>query len=179
MKIIKHIRTIHKHKWEVFKLCVKAGIPWQGITHDLSKLNPVEFIPAIKYATGESSPHHIERKRKGYSAAWLHHKGRNKHHAHYWLDDVPGGMVPMPFKYAVENICDRIGANKAYNSKDYKDSDPLHYWMNIQNTRTNDRMLIHPNTKAFIEETLSRLSTEGEKIINKKTLKEIYDKHHI
>lgn len=27
-----------------------------------------------------------EREEKGYSSAWLHHKGRNKHHYEYWID---------------------------------------------------------------------------------------------
>ena len=32
-----HLKKILVHKYWVFYFCCKAGIPWQGITHDLSK----------------------------------------------------------------------------------------------------------------------------------------------
>ena len=32
------------------------------------------------------SPNNAERADRGYSSAWLHHKGRNKHHLEYWID---------------------------------------------------------------------------------------------
>ena len=35
------------------------------------------------------SPNEIERLEKGYSSAWLHHKGRNRHHLEYWIDYAP------------------------------------------------------------------------------------------
>ena len=44
-----------------------------------------------KYYQGNRSPNEIERREKGYSAAWLHHKGRNKHHLEYWIDYSPEG----------------------------------------------------------------------------------------
>lgn len=30
MKIFKHIKLVMKHKWIVFKLCCKIGMPWRG-----------------------------------------------------------------------------------------------------------------------------------------------------
>ena len=86
MKAVKHFKTITKHRFLVMKYCFKAGLYWQGLTHDLSKYSPAEFRVGARYFQGDRSPNDIERREKGYSAAWLHHKGRNKHHLEYWID---------------------------------------------------------------------------------------------
>lgn len=77
---IKHFTLVHKHRMAVMHHCRMAGIPWQGLVHDLSKFSPSEFIPGVKYYLGNKSPNVREREIWGYSSAWLHHKGRNKHH---------------------------------------------------------------------------------------------------
>ena len=90
-KWMRHLHTINHHKWLVMKHCFALGLYRQGLWHDLSKYSPAEFIPGVKYYTGKSSPHNGERADLGYSGAWLHHKGRNKHHMEYWIDyGVPG-----------------------------------------------------------------------------------------
>ena len=76
----------------VMKGCFSVGLYRQGIMHDLSKYMPSEFMVGAKYYQGTQSPNNAERADKGYSAAWLHHKGRNRHHYEYWLDysdDIP------------------------------------------------------------------------------------------
>ena len=103
----------------VAKHCFKVGMYWQGLTHDLSKYSPSEFWQGCKYYQGYRSPNNAEREDKGYSAAWLHHKGRNKHHYEYWIDYSLGpvkGMagMKMPLKYVNEMIMDRIAASKIY-----------------------------------------------------------------
>ena len=35
--LILHFNLVNKHRYKVFKLCVKAGIPFRGLVHDLSK----------------------------------------------------------------------------------------------------------------------------------------------
>lgn len=72
-----HLKTVLKHKTIVCGFCFKCGLYRQGLTHDLSKLSPAEFIPGVRYFSGKRSPNEQERTEKGYSAAWLHHKGRN------------------------------------------------------------------------------------------------------
>ena len=89
-KWMRHLHTINHHKWLVMKHCFALGLYRQGLWHDLSKYSPAEFIPGVKYYTGKSSPHNGERADLGYSGAWLHHKGRNKHHMEYWIDYAPG-----------------------------------------------------------------------------------------
>ena len=105
MKWIQHLRTINHHKWLVMKYCFRAGLYKQGILHDLSKYSPVEFLVGAKYFQGNQSPNNAERFDKGYSSAWLHHKGKNKHHLEYWIDyslepDKPMTGTRMPVKYS-------------------------------------------------------------------------------
>lgn len=130
VKWLAHLRTINHHKRLVMMHCFRVGLYRQGIMHDLSKYSPVEFLVGAKYFQGNRSPNEIERKEKGYSSAWLHHKGRNKHHLEYWLDYSPTGDhaltgMEMPVKYVVEMFCDRMAASKTYRKGAYRNSDPL------------------------------------------------------
>jgi hypothetical protein len=105
------------------------GLYWQGLTHDLSKYSPVEFLVGARYFQGNQSPNNMERKVRGYSSAWLHHKGRNKHHLEYWIDYAQGETsnmagMEMPVRYVVEMFCDRVAASRIYRKEQYQDSDP-------------------------------------------------------
>ena len=84
--MIKHFCTITRHRLLVCKHCFKLGLYWQGLTHDLSKYSPEEFWTGVRYFQGDRSPNAAEREVIGFSKAWLHHKGRNKHHFEYWID---------------------------------------------------------------------------------------------
>ena len=107
MRPFAHFKTITKHRFLVMKYCFRCGLYWQGLIHDLSKYSPVEFWIGAKYYQGDHSPNDEERRDKGYSSAWLHHKGRNKHHLEYWIDygrvgdEVQMMGMPMPEKYVV------------------------------------------------------------------------------
>ena len=79
MNIKGHFETITRHKLLVMKYCFACGLYEQGLAHDLSKYSPTEFIPGCIYYQGDHSPNEAERAARGYSSAWLHHKGRNKH----------------------------------------------------------------------------------------------------
>ena len=81
-----HFRTITKHKRAVMQGCFKVGLYRQGLMHDLSKYTPEEFRTGVLYFQGNRSPNAAEKEELGYSRAWLHHKGRNKHHYEYWID---------------------------------------------------------------------------------------------
>ena len=93
--IVGHFMVITRHKWVVFKLCCKVGQPWRGLVHDLSKYSPTEFWEGVKYFNGKHSPITDAKKDKGYSQAWLHHKGRNKHHTDYWVDLSAPDKTPI------------------------------------------------------------------------------------
>ena len=116
MKLFKHLKTIFIHKWYVFINMCRCGYVWRGITHDMSKFSWTELSESVKYYNGTISPIDMCKKDKGYSNAWLHHKGRNKHHYEYWVDylDQGGKPIEMPRKYVIELICDWIAAGKTY-----------------------------------------------------------------
>lgn len=157
-KLWGHLSTITKHKISVTILCFRCGLYRQGILHDLSKYSPIEFFSGVRYYQGFRSPIDKEKEVKGYSLGWLHHKGRNKHHWEYWLDNGKGTMTPvqMPVTYVIEMVCDRIAASKTYMKDNYHDDSALQYFHNGL-----DYVVIHPDTKKLTEEILSYLAVNG------------------
>ena len=161
-KFFGHLHTINKHKVLVFRHCFRAGICFQGIKHDLSKYSLTEFVPGVKYYTGTHSPNEGERKDLGYSLAWIHHKGRNKHHFEYWNDinivTKKYESVAMPYNYVVEMFCDRVAASKVYRKDLYRDDDALNYFM-----QGSGRKKMHEQTREELQTLLEMLAHEGEK----------------
>lgn len=159
---IRHFCTITKHKMMVMKNCFKVGLFKQGMLHDLSKYSWEEFKTGVRYYQGNRSPNAAEKEVLGYSAAWLHHKGRNKHHFEYWIDFAPNkgdGLIGnrMPVKYLVEMVMDRIAASKVYRGKDYTDAAAWEYY-----ARGRDYLVMHEETKVMLEKLLLMLRDEGE-----------------
>lgn len=159
-----HLHTVNAHRRLVRKYCFKLGIYRQGLMHDLSKYSPSEFIPGVKYyQDGHRSPNNAQREDEGVSKAWLHHKGRNKHHFEYWIDyDVDGSRtvlagMKMPVKYVAEMFCDRIAASRIYNKEKYKDSDPLDYYI-----KGLGHYIMYPETDALLHKLLQMLADKGE-----------------
>ena len=155
MHIIKHFNTITKHKLLVMKLCFKAGLIKQGLLHDLSKYSYTELKTGAKYWIGTRSPNSIERETLGYSTAWLHHKGRNKHHWEYWVDFSKQGVTaaPMPVNYVVEMFCDRVAATMVYRGENFDVTAPLDYYQ-----KTRDYYVIHEETDNMLKDMLVHLS---------------------
>ena len=157
-----HFITITRHRHKVMAHCFRAGIGFQGLFHDLSKYGPTEFFTGAKYYQGNRSPNERERELFGYSAAWLHHKGRNRHHFEYWNDLNPQTKlyepVPMPLRFVKEMFCDRVAASKIYQGKNYTDGHPLAYFL-----RGNARAKMHARTADLLEEWLRMLAEQGEK----------------
>ena len=163
-----HLRTVTRHRHAVIRHARKAGILWQGLRHDLSKYSLAEFIPGAKYFQGDRSPNEMERKLFGYSVAWMHHKGRNKHHFEYWTDYNPIEKkmmpVPMPMRYIAEMFCDRVAASKIYQGDKYTDSHPYEYFLRGVANRA-----IEKETAGILENWLIMLRDDGEE----KTLRHI------
>ena len=158
---IKHYKTIRHHKMLVMKNCFRCGLYWQGLTHDLSKLAPVEFWAGAKYWQGTCSPNNAQRQKEGYSAAWLHHKGRNKHHLEYWIDysTTKAGLTGMkiPLRYVCEMVCDRVAASQIYLGDKYTDASPWQYY-----EKSKDHYLLHPETRALLEKLLLMVRDLGQ-----------------
>lgn len=147
----RHFWKICKHKYWVFHYCRKTGVKgliWRGIKHDMSKFSPTEFWESVRYYQGTSSPIDAAKKDKGWSKAWMHHKGRNSHHYEYWVDNFDNGGVPlqMPYKDAVEMLCDYLGAGRAYMGKNFTYQKEYEWWCN----KCKKPLAMHPNTLNFI-----------------------------
>lgn len=161
IKAWEHFKTITRHRHAVIRNCKKAGILFQGLFHDLSKYSPSEFLVGAKHYQGTRSPNEGEREDYGFSYAWMHHQGRNKHHFEYWKDYDPVTKaykpVKMPVRYVKEMFCDRVAASKIYLGDKYTDSAPLEYFMGRKATR-----IIHPETSDLLEKLLRMLAEKGE-----------------
>ena len=161
MKAWKHFKTITTHKLIVMDGCFKVGLYKQGLLHDLSKYSPAEFLVGARYYQGDKSPNAAERAEKGYSEAWMHHKGRNRHHYEYWTDmSMETGRyesIPMPRKYLVEMVMDRRAACMVYQGKNYSPASALIYL-----ERSREKKLLHPQTLQELTYILTMLRDEGE-----------------
>ncbi|MCC8059540.1 MAG: DUF5662 family protein [Clostridiales bacterium] len=159
-----HFRTITEHKLLVMKNCFRVGLYRQGLLHDLSKYSPTEFLTGVRYYQGTRSPNAAERDEKGYSEAWLHHKGRNKHHFEYWIDfsRAKGGMsgCKMPVNYLVEMVMDRIAASRVYQGKNYTDASAWEYYSREKPYLSGT---MHAETQAELEKILTMLKETGER----------------
>ncbi len=156
-----HFKTITRHRHCVIRHCFRAGIGLQGLLHDLSKYSLAEFVPGARYYQGTRSPNERERELYGYSLAWMHHKGRNRHHLEYWNDLNPATKryepVRMPMRFVKEMFCDRVAASKIYRGKQYCDEHPLAYYL-----RGDARSKMHPDTADLLEGWLRLLAEQGE-----------------
>ena len=162
MKPWQHFKTITTHRLLVMKGCFSMGLYWQGMTHDLSKYTPVEFLNGAKYYQGVRSPNAAEREEKGYSEAWMHHKGRNRHHYEYWTDMSKATgryeSVPIPRQYLAEMVADRVAACKVYEGERYTPASALAYL-----NKSREKYLMHPQTLQELEYLLTMLRDRGEK----------------
>ena len=150
MKALKHFITITRHRWLVRGGCFRIGLYWQGLIHDLSKYSATEFGVGAKYYQGVRSPNAAERDDKGYSEAWMHHKGRNRHHYEYWTDMNKATRVYEPM--------DRRAACMVYQGKNYHPSSALEYF-----DKSREKELMHPQTKQELGYILTMLAEKGEK----------------
>ena len=171
-KMILHTLLVMRHKHKVFLHCVKCGLFWRGLVHDLSKFSPEEFIESVRFYQGNRSPIGVCRRELGVCRAWLHHRGRNKHHIEYWYDHECDPLPMMPYKYAVECVCDKLSATKTYAGKNYTPDMPLKHWRSYGCLAP-----CNPKTTAFFDKVFEDLATIGEgAVLNKKYMKSTFDR---
>ena len=174
-KFFGHLHTINRHKFKVFVLCIKAGIPWRGLVHDLSKYSPTEFFEGVKYyAGGNYSPITNCKRDLGYSPAWLHHFGRNKHHYEYWYDHRAPEKCPInPYKYVVEMICDSLAAGMIYQGKNWTNEFQLHYWLKVREDAN-----INPKLDVLLTKIYTDIAKHGvDKVLKKDNLEKLYKRY--
>lgn len=169
-----HFVKICVHKFHVAKYCFAAGLYWQGVTHDLSKLSPTEFVESVQYFQGDSSPILAAKEDKEYSNAWQHHKGRNRHHYEFWQDDFDHGGRPlrMPFKFALELVCDYLGAGEAYMGRDFSFEKEYEWWLD----KKDKPLAMHLQTILFVDEMLRQVVEAGSTSpLRKENARKVYD----
>ena len=155
----KHFKTVCRHKFVVYQECKACGIAWQGIVHDLSKFSPTEFLPSARFFQGDKSPIEAQKAAEGYSVAWLHHKGHNKHHWEWWTDFGERGEIianKIPSDYVIEMICDWIGAGKVYGGGNWTQAEPLNYYNKVKNDRH-----FHQETEELVVKLLEIIRDKG------------------
>jgi len=163
MKYWKYLKYVLRHKWYVGIECVRRGLIWRGIMHDMSKFLPSEFIPYANFFYGENNDIKRGRNATGYykptdtgdndfDFAWLLHQKRNRHHWQWWIlpEDEDGiKIIKMDDKYRTEMLCDWIGAGKAQGHFSPKD-DPLQETRNWWNAN-NHKMQLHEDTRLYFD----------------------------
>lgn len=154
-----HLKTILVHKYWVLKYCIDFDIGWRGIIHDMSKFSPVEFFEGVRYYTGTRSPIDVCKEKIGYSKAWLHHKGRNKHHYEYWQDNFDKGTdhLLMPFPCALEMLADYLGAGRAYMKNDFSYQKEYEWWLK----KKQSAKAMHPGIARFIDTCLHSFAVDN------------------
>jgi len=142
----KYFLYVVQHKWNVFLECCKMMQPLHGLTHDLSKFLPSEFIPYSKFffETNRMEGYkQSDESNSNFQKGWCLHQKRNKHHWNYWVsvtrknEIVP---IPMPKKYVKQMIADWNGMSRKFGgeTKDYY-------------IKNKESMILHPDTIEIIE----------------------------
>lgn len=171
-KILNHWRTVRTHRKWVRYYCFLAGIPWRGLTHDLSKYSPTEFLESARYWTGTNSPIENAKHEQGYSRAWLHHRGRNPHHWAYWADNFSEGLTiySMPMNDFVEMICDFLAAGRAYSGVAFSYTRERTWWLT---ERKNGCKAMNEKNKKMLDIIFSDLEIAENPMLAGLTRKEI------
>ncbi len=166
MKYIKYFKYLLRHKWFVFVECAKEGLIYRGLIHDMSKFLPDELTPYVNYFYGKKDKpvigkHGFYKSKTGdeaFNYAWLLHQKRNKHHWQWWVlleDSGKHDVLEMTPKYAIEMLCDWIGAGKAQGKVSPND-DP-HREVRLWYLDNKDKMVLHEKTRTLIEKKLGIL----------------------
>ena len=126
----RYFRYLLWHKWCVYKACRRRGLIWRGITHDMSKFLPSEFISYARYFHGKwpsrkdvktnvlhwgGHPDSLtsEGVREAWEYAFMKHVHRNEHHWQHWLfTNKKGQTKPLriPVKAYLEMLSDWDGS---------------------------------------------------------------------
>ena len=145
---LRYLRTVLRHKWFVFVAGRRTGVTLRRLlVHDLSKFSRAEWGPyARRFAGGRGGAMDHNADLDEWKRAWDHHWQRNSHHWEFWIDnyDEPQEMSEMD---AREMVADWMGAGRAYTGTwDARE------WY----AKNRDRIVLHPETRWFVEDLLAR-----------------------
>lgn len=141
MCYLKYIGYLVRHQILVFRWCLKFGILWRGLCHDLSKFLPDEFFAHARYFFG------VVRNKKALDRAWWKHQRRNKHHWQYWTvigNDGALSALDMPLVYRKEMLADWLAK--------WLSEDKSGLYKSYLNHKK--AIILHGNTRAWLEDAL-------------------------
>lgn len=155
-KHLLYLSYVLRHKWYVLVECIKVGLWWRGLVHDLSKFLPSEWSPYVCSFYGRWS--YNDRPQwlsDNFNVAWIKHQHRNSHHWQYWvlIGDVLSPLegydpkdnsqcLPMPDRCRREMIADWRGAGRAQGLGD----NTLTWY-----AKNRDNMRLHLETRRLVE----------------------------
>lgn len=146
-----------KHKLQVGRYCWKAGLYSRALLHDGSKYRLAELKSAW------SDTEHTAKIRL--------HNQHVKCNYTYWLivDNDNVITIPMPYKYAVEFICDYLAKHR---DKYFKYGEVWHKWLHDRSKYK----YMDSHTLDFISSVLETMSREKSTTLlgDKQRLKEMY-----
>lgn len=158
MKHVRYLKSVLRHKWYVFLACLQLRVPlWWAVLHDWDKFLPSMWLPYAQYFYGDKERRGADGTYKNdgldraFDRAWNGHQKRNKHHWQYWVlyrDDGSVEALPMPDRHRREMLADWRGAGRAY-IPDWHPSDTRLWYK-----RNCDQMVLHPETRGWIEAQL-------------------------
>lgn len=137
---VRFLRYMLRHRWYMLLECLKVGLVWRGLVHDLSKFRPSEFFAYAQHYFGEGDDPFGET----FPPCWLLHLRRNDHHWQWWVNVTLDGraeVFPMSPAARQEMLCDWKAAGRA------KGHPCTRRWY----AENRDRMLLHPETRKWIE----------------------------
>ncbi|MDY6093648.1 MAG: DUF5662 family protein [Candidatus Enteromonas sp.] len=172
-RFFSHIRLVLAHRHRVIANASHCGIFWHSLFHDLSKFSPQELFPSAHFYVGDHSPVYEQRLRSGYfSSICQHHTKRNKHHWEYWTDFFAGRIIvrSMPWKYAMEYVCDVLSASYCYHPESFRRETPLEYFRHFL-----PAYHMTKRTSTFIEWCLDRYRELGFAGLKKKDTRKKYE----
>lgn len=148
-----YFKYVCRHKWYVFQECWKLGVPLAGITHDMSKFLPDEFIPYARYFNGPRSATRTQTdfEKMEFDVAWRKHQRRSSHHWQAWLLHEDSGelkTVDIPDRYWKEMVADWRGAGRMFGN-----TDTLAWY-----TKNKDHILLSPFIRPVVEYQLAHPS---------------------
>lgn len=156
-KLTKHRQYVKKHKENVKKAWdrLKSKIECKGVhywnidiavdEHDNSKLLEGEVQ---EYANWFYPDKPEERDEDEFKKAWMHHVHNNPHHWEHWVGhSETGDAYEMSFEYIIEMILD-------WQAMSYDLGGTIVEFYEFEK----DRMILHPNTRKFIDDHIKEYS---------------------
>lgn len=140
MKYLEYLKYLLRHKWYTGLECLRHGLFWEAVTHDLSKFLPDEFFPYCEHFYGGPHPRYSDYYKKygdmaesyrrimdenkpwaegvkaAWDRAWALHLKRNSHHWQHHVVTLSSGQVIVLDTHprlAVYMYCDWVGSSRA------------------------------------------------------------------